>query len=346
MKTLKLSKNNLTSFVLNLRKMGQVHIPIKNGEKSFAFKKMENDSDVSKMQLGYQRTILPLKKYFYHPTETMFKFSKSGFVQPIESLKNHDIIFGVHSCDIYGIEILDLVFSGQYRDEYYFARKENILLIGISCLPDEFCFCNSMGTDYVDKGFDLFLSEITDAYMVKVGTNKGDDMVSSSKELFVEISKEDIDEYKNHSLLRKKSFKRSLDIRDLPEIMDLEYKSKLWDELGNKCLSCGTCSMTCPTCYCYRIFDEIVGLNLESGNRSRQWDCCLFRDHAIVAGGHNFRKSRSDRFRHRWLHKQQSFAGDFGRPSCVGCGRCMEFCPAKINIVEELNKIQTAETLE
>lgn len=344
MKFLKLEKKNLEKFILNLRNSGEVHIPVKNGEKSFAFRRMNDDSDISKMKMDYRRTILPLKKYFYHPTETMFEFSKNGFVQPEESLKIHDIIFGVHACDVHGIEILDMVFSGKYRDEYYFARKENISLIGISCIPDEFCFCASMGTDYIDKGFDLFLTEITNAYMVRVGTSKGDDMINSSKELFQEITKKDVNDYKNQTILRKRNFKKSLDIRDLPEIMDLEYKSKLWDELGDKCLSCGTCSMVCPTCYCYRIFDE-VNLDLESGRRRRQWDCCLFRDHALVAGGSNFRKTRPDRFKHRWLHKQQSFAGDFGRPSCVGCGRCIEFCPAKIDIAQELNKIQTGEII-
>ena len=339
MKFVKLPQANLERFILNLRKMGEVHLPIQKGKKTFVFRRMKEDSDIFEMQLDYHRTILPLKKYFYHPTETMFSFSNSGFVSSIESVKVHDIIFGVHACDIHGIQILDRVFSGRYRDEYYFSRRENVSLIGISCLSDDFCFCNSMGTDYVDTGFDLFLSEITDGYLVRVGTSKGDDMVNLSKELFQEITQQEIDDYKDYALAKKKGFKRFLNIRNLPEIMDLEHKSSLWDELGKKCTSCGTCSMCCPTCYCYRTFDE-VNLDMESGRRRRQWDCCLFRDHALVAEGHNFRKDRSDRFKHRWLHKQQSFAGEFGQPSCVGCGRCIEFCPAKIDMTEELNKIQ------
>ncbi|MEK7812874.1 MAG: 4Fe-4S dicluster domain-containing protein [Candidatus Desantisbacteria bacterium] len=339
MKFLKLPTNNLYEFILNLRKIGEVHIPIKKGVKSSVFRKINEPVDIDKIQLDYHRTILPLKKYFYHPTETMFEFSKTGFVQPEQSLEVHDIIFGVHACDIHGVLTLDLVFSGKYRDDYYFNRKKNVSLIGLSCMPDEFCFCNSMATDYVETGFDLFFSEIPDAYLVRVGTSKGDDMLNLSRPLFEEITHEDINAHKDYSLARKKAFKRSLDIRNLPEIMDLEYESNLWDELGNRCTSCGTCSMVCPTCYCYRIFDTI-NMDMESGQRRRQWDCCLFRDHAMVAGGHNFRQSRSDRFKHRWLHKQQSFAGVFGRPSCVGCGRCIEDCPAKIDIVAESNKIQ------
>ncbi len=97
--------------------------------------------------------------------------------------------------------------------------------------------------------------------------------------------------------------------------------------------------MVCPTCFCFYVNDE-VSLDGETGDRKRCWDSCLFKSHAMVAGGHNFRESRADRFKHRFLHKHQAFMGDFGRPSCVGCGRCTQDCPADIHFVGMVKRIK------
>lgn len=100
--------------------------------------------------------------------------------------------------------------------------------------------------------------------------------------------------------------------------------------------------MVCPTCYCYNI-DDVLSLDAKTGERIRTWDSCLFKNHALVAGGHNFRKNRSDRLKRRYLHKHQGFIGEYGRTSCVGCGRCIQTCPAGINIVNILTEIKGEE---
>ena len=234
---------------------------------------------------------------------------------------------------------LDRVFAGKYVDTYYFRRRKQIAIIGMSCIPDEYCYCQSMGTDFVEDGFDLFLSDIGESYLVKVGTSLGDDMVSTASDLFVDYDENDAAEYKRRINEFPTLFVTKVDEANLPAILDMEYKSEIWEEMGDRCFNCGICSMVCPTCFCFDVNDELC-LDGESGERKRCWDSCLFKSHAMVAGGHNFREKRSDRFKHRFLHKHQELMGEFGRTSCVGCGRCTQDCPADIHFVGMVKKIK------
>ena len=338
MKIVKLPKENLSKFVGCLNIFGEILAPVRRDEKSFVFSAVK---DLSEIELNYTRTILPLKKYFLKPIDTMFNFSaEKGYEIPVEEPHKKLVIFGVHPCDIHGLKILDLVFSGRYVDNYYFDRRISAAIIGLDCIPDELCFCRSMGTDYIDSGFDLFLSDIDDSYLVRVGSSLGDDMVKAADSLFREVEKADRDKYKKKSYQRRKSFQIEIQLHDLPEIIDLEYESQVWNEEGEKCLSCGICSMVCPTCYCFATFDEL-NLDAASGRRKRIWDSCLFKDYALVAGGHNFRAQRSSRVKNRFFHKQRGFVSQYGRPSCVGCGRCKAYCPAGIDIVEVISKLRS-----
>jgi len=264
MRIVKLPKKNLAEFIRHLSFFGEVHAPIIKGERSFVFAPIR---DPSETELNYTRTILPLKKYFFKPVDIMFNFcADKGYEALAEEEHKKYVIFGVHPCDIHGLKILDLVFSGRYVDSYYFNRRSRAYIIGLDCIPDDLCFCRSTGTDFIDSGFDLFLSDIGDSYLVRVGTSLGDDMVNAADSLFQEVEKADRETYKRKSSQRRESFQTEVQLQDLPEIMDLEYESQLWQEMGEKCLSCGTCSMVCPTCYCYAVFDEL-NLDASSGRR-------------------------------------------------------------------------------
>lgn len=337
MKILKLPKKNLDFFVSVLHKFGEVHAPLRKGENGVVFGKIPGWSDVV---FDYHRTIIPPKKYFLKPQDAIFSFSQEkGYVPNMEERDKKIVIFGIHPCDINAIKILDQVFSGKYVDNYYFLRRNNIAIIGVDCIPDDKCFCRSMRTDFVDDGFDLFFSDIGDSFVVLVGTSLGDDMVLSTRPLFQDVNESDMKEYKRRSNDKRQKFTLDVELRDLPEIIEIEYQSSTWEELGRQCVSCGSCSMVCPTCYCYDVFDELM-LDTKSGYRKRVWDSCLFKEHALVAGGHNFRKDRSSRVKFRYYHKQRGFVAEYGRPSCVGCGRCIVACPAKIDIVEVINRLR------
>ena len=336
MKILRLGKANLDFFASVMQKFGEVHAPVlKDGE--FVFSRLNRWSEAC---LEYSRTVLPPKKYFLPPREDLFRYSPAeGYLPCTEELARKVVLFGVHPCDIYSLNILDEIFSGKYPDPYYQARRQSIIVIGIDCTPDEHCFCRSMRADFVERGFDLFFSDIGSHYLVFVGTARGDDMVLATGPLLEEVSDADIEKYKERSREKRRSYELDVEIRDLPEIFEMEYTSEIWDELGEKCLSCGSCSMVCPTCYCYDVIDEVEP-GSHAGTRTRIWDSCLFFNHAMVAGGENFRTSRSSRIKFRFYHKQRGFVAEYGRPSCVGCGRCIAACPVDIDIVEVIRRLR------
>jgi len=338
MKIVKLPKENLAEFIARLGTFGEIHAPTRKGEESFAFAPVTSLSEIA---LSCSRTILPLKKYLFKPVEVMFNFcAQKGYEVPAEETGKKLVIFGAHPCDIHGLKILDMVFGGRYADSYFAAMRDRVVVIGLDCMPDEYCFCRSTGTDFVDSGFDLFLSDIDGCYLVRIGTSRGDDIVTAAQSLFGEVEQRDKDAYKSKSILRRESFQTEIQLQDLPEIMDLEYENDVWQEVAEECLSCGTCSMVCPTCYCYAVFDEL-DLDAGSGQRKRRWDSCLFKDYALVAGGHNFRARRSSRVKNRYFHKQRGFVSQYGRPSCVGCGRCKAYCPAGVDILEVVQKLRS-----
>jgi sulfhydrogenase subunit beta (sulfur reductase) len=199
-----------------------------------------------------------------------------------------------------------------------------------------------MRADFVEHGFDLFLYDTGGYYQALVGTALGDDMVLGTGNLFEPVDAVEIDDYKRRSRNKRRAFEVDVEIRDLPEIFEMEYRSGIWNELGEKCLSCGSCSMVCPTCYCYDVADD-VELGSRAGQRTRTWDSCLFKSHALVGSGENFRGPRSSRIKYRFYHKQRGFVAEYGRPSCVGCGRCIEACPVGIDVVQVIESLRRVE---
>lgn len=331
-----LPKDLFPDFVKELSRFGQVSAPITRPDGAHVFAPVERAADID---MAHPRTILSPKKYLFPPETEMYRFSaeKGYFDPPAETAKT--VLLGVHPCDIHGMLILDEVFRRYYVEPRYFARRQGLVVIGSSCEPDDKCFCKSMRSEYVDKGFDLFLTDIGGAYFVRMGTSVGDDIVAANPAVFRPVEREDVRAYKHAENCRAQAYKAQVELDSLPQILELEYDSRVWKEAGDKCLSCGTCSSVCPTCYCYDLFDRL-NLDAASGSRVRRWDSCLFREHALVAGGHNFREGRDSRMKNRYFHKQVGFVSEFGRPSCVGCGRCIEACPANISIIDMINSLR------
>ncbi|RMG60067.1 MAG: hydrogenase [Deltaproteobacteria bacterium] len=316
---------------------GKVYGPVRQG-KAVRFLPLSSISDA---ELSYQRTVLPPKKFFLPPGETLLTFAGRGEWRVPDEEDERIVLFGLHPCDLHGIEILTVFMSDAVPDSPFLRRREKAFIVGLSCLPDDKCFCRSMGCQTSEKGFDIFITLLGDRVLLRAGSPEGYRLLRMLDGEAREPSREDRERLLNFHRLRNESFTLSLDITDLPEVLDLEEESQVWEELGNRCFTCGNCSIVCPTCSCFNVVD-IPSFASGETKRVRTWDSCLFRSYALVAGGHNFREKRAQRVKNRYYHKQKGFVEGFGKPSCVGCGRCISSCPAGIDVVSVFKRLTEA----
>lgn len=333
-----IDKERLPDLVKGLATEYEVIGPIAKGEQ-FVYAPVTDPAD---LRLDYDTTLLPPKKFFFPPEETLMRFRVAdNEVLDDEVFAAPRVLFGLHPCDINALLLMDNVFSGRYEDPYYLRRREQTLLIGVSCTPSETCFCNVWDTNEVHWGFDVFLTDLGDRYFASCRTVKGAEILDR----FVEnrqVIDQDTTDFQSVVHGFKNSFKRVADTTQLPVLLDAKFDSPIWDEFGDRCLSCGACSMVCPTCYCFDVEDRLEP-DQKSGVRVRTWDSCQFKEFAAVAHGQNFRESRASRVKYRYYHKQWGYLSKFERVLCVGCGRCARACPAGITPENVIAALQTGE---
>ena len=185
------------------------------------------------------------------------------------------------------------------------------------------------------SGYDLFLQDLGDRYLISIGSVEAANILEAACELR-EATDEDRREFRRLTRERQEAFSADIpDIQEIPMLMDAFHKDEFWAELGGRCLSCTACSAVCPTCYCFDIADTLDE-DGKTGRRERILDACTSPQFAQVAGGHNFRETGRDRVRHRMYHKLNGFNSKHGRYLCVGCGRCVRACKADISPIEVL----------
>ena len=293
--------------------------------------------DPSEVVLDYEQTVSSPKKYLLPPRETLFTFDVAeNDVTSFEADIKPRVIFGVHSCDINAFNRMDLVFrDGPYPDPYYVARRAKTLVVGMSCMPSDTCFCNLMEADEARYGYDLFLIDIGDVFIVSIGNREAAEVMERCCNVRFATDEERV-AFREITRARARGFNPdNPNVQSVAMLMDAFLYDDFWDEFGGKCLSCTACSAVCPSCYCFDIYDEL-NPDGKTGERIRVWDACTSPDFATVAGGHNFRKKPKLRVRHRMYHKLNGFQANYDRMLCVGCGRCVEACKANINPLEVL----------
>jgi sulfhydrogenase subunit beta (sulfur reductase) len=305
----------------------------------FAFAPLDDASD---LRLDYNTAILSPKTVLQPPRETLATIhlgEKPSTEPDVEA--EPTVIFGVHTCDLRAIQLLDKVFTVDYADPHYIARREQTLIVSLECLEpcDENSFCKDMGTLEADEGYDLHLTDIGDAYAVHVGTEKGAELLGKYAE-DRPAAEADVKQLEATLGAKWPRFKNHLafDSGELPAMLATAYEHPLWEELGERCFACGSCTNVCPTCYCFNVTDTI-SLDLAESMRERNWDSCQLDEFATVADGHNFREARAARQRHRFLRKGKYIYEQQGMLGCVGCGRCIRTCLVHINIVDGWNEI-------
>lgn len=310
----------LSDFFDNLLYFGEVHGPVVTDVGVTAFQPV---TSLAELQLNYRRTLIPPKKYLLPPIEQILAYTPADGYHHTLAPDSETVLFGLHPCDLAGIAYLDRVFLALPGDECYRRRRKNLILLGISCEADDTCFCSDVGITR-PTGFDIFLEASTDGFLLYCGTTKGETILSLCRDLLSE---------RRIPTIRKRQTFQPVPPLTTPEACDRYLADPLLEEFSRRCLSCGACSACCPTCYCFDVLER-EGLGGESAERLRRWDNCLFKAHGEVAGGANFRATRKERFRYRFLHKYHGFGPLRGSASCVGCGRCREVCPVRIDLLE------------
>ncbi|PKQ28308.1 MAG: (4Fe-4S)-binding protein [Candidatus Anoxymicrobium japonicum] len=340
MEDFKFSKDNLAG-VIGALEGYQVFAPAAVGD-VVRFKTVE---DPSALSLDYANTNVPAKELMFPETETLFKYTVGGAdiepVVPDETAKR--LVFGIRPCDALAYTIVDNLYGWDFPDPYYQKRRESTVLFGLACGdPATNCFCPSLGGGPgSEKGLDAIMFDLGEAYYVKTLTDKG---LTAAKAMGLEAAgdaEKKCAEAQEKEALAK--IKRSIDTTGIPEKLPSLYDHPFWEQFSDRCLGCGICTFLCPTCHCFDIQDEIEAAD---GRRARMWDTCMFPEYTVHTSGHNPRPTRKERTRNRVSHKYSYFPEKFDVIACVGCGRCINYCPVNIDILDVLEKSRQAEGKE
>lgn len=291
---------------------------------------------------SYVNGPFPLKYFLYPPEADLLKVVREEGkikVLPATDVAERRAFLGVRACDLAALKILDKVLLGrEYIDLQYKSLRGEAFILGVNCTRvGENCFCASMGTGpRLGDGFDLALTELADCFLLEVGSEEGAEVLSGvelrmASDGEVRRAMEAIEE-------ARRAMAKGVDTSNLKEALYDKIASPKWDEIAKKCLSCGNCTTVCPTCFCTDVLDEVdlVGNVI---TRKRVWDSCFNIEFAETVGG-NPRPVIRDRFRQRVMHKMAYWVDQFGTFGCVGCGRCITWCPAGIDITEVVRALR------
>ena len=327
---LRLDKKDLKSFLQSLIDQYDLYAPVQLTEGVSVYKKIDRPEEVSLTLLNPQK---PLKEIFFPQSEVMFDFEKVGKrnqVTSTEEVKKERVVLGARPCDIQAISILDEIFLGKdYTDVYFLQKRKLTTIMGFSCNhPLSTCFCSSTGgSPFFREGADLFFIDLEEAFLVELLTEKG--MAFQKNKFFKEADPKDISLAKEIEEKASTKGDASVPIERIEKRLDLMMESPFWDRVHEKCMGCRICTYLCPTCHCFDIVDEALN---NRGHRVRNWDSCLSSLYSQETSGHNPRPSGRERTRQRLMHKFNYFPKNFGRVACVGCGRCILYCPVNFDI--------------
>jgi ferredoxin len=247
-------------------------------------------------------------------------------------------ILGVRACDLAGLGVQDRVFlDGLHPDPHYRARRDGLFLVAVNCTwALATCFCASMDTGpRARAGFDLALTETADGFLLEPGSAAGAEIAAGLR--LPAASPDDLAAVEAAVEACARSQTRRLDRSRLPQALYDAAEHPRWDDVAARCLACTNCTMVCPTCFCHRV-EEVPDLSRQRAERTRTWDSCFTPDHGYIHGK-NFRPTVKDRYRMWLTHKVAAWIDQFGTSGCVGCGRCITWCPVGIDLTEEVRAL-------
>ncbi|MBU6298256.1 MAG: 4Fe-4S dicluster domain-containing protein [Alphaproteobacteria bacterium] len=290
------------------------------------------------------------KRFLYPPIQQLWRARHKGSavsVTPVPPSAERFAFFGVRACELHAIEIQDRVFmNGELADPHYKARRENAFVVAVNCgTAGGTCFCVSMNTGPgVKRGFDIALTELVEGgahrFVVEAGSDKGREVLAALPQHAAKP--EEIKAAEAVVAKTASSMGRAMKADDVREVLMRNLDNPRWDHVAERCMTCGNCTMVCPTCFCMTVEDSSDLEGLET-SRSRRWDSCFTMDHSYVHGG-SVRGSAKARYRQWLTHKLATWVDQFGTSGCVGCGRCITWCPVGIDITEEVAAIRNSES--
>jgi ferredoxin len=293
------------------------------------------------------------KRYLLPPSHTVWSAERTddGAMRIIDDptpVPRYAFV-GVRSCELAAIAVQDRVFiQGPAVDTVYARRRDDVLLIAVNCGdPAGTCFCVSMGTGpRATSGFDLALTELLDEdghrFVVEVGTEAGRALLDAA----THGPATGADDAAARAVTDRAAQRmgRVMDTTGIKELLYGNLDHPRWDDVASRCLACGNCTMSCPTCFCTSVTD-VTDLSGEHVERERAWDSCFTLDFTWTAGA-SVRTSTSSRYRQWMTHKLATWIDQFGTSGCVGCGRCITWCPVGIDITEEVAAIRATDPIE
>ncbi len=298
---------------------------------------------------GYNAGPHSWKKFLHPPNVRLSQITRDGrslrFTAENDDAPKFAFI-GVRSCDLRAIRIQDKVFlEGPYVDPIYQTRREPAFIIAVNCgKAGGTCFCVSMNTGpKASSGFDLALTEVIEAgrhhFVVEVGTERGAEILRAAPHRAAsEAEEREVEEIVARTATQ---MGRALDTDDIKGLLYRHYEHPRWDDVASRCLTCANCTMVCPTCFCTTV-EDVTDLTGEHAERWRRWDSCFTMDFSYIHGG-SVRSTARSRYRQWMTHKLATWIDQFGESGCVGCGRCITWCPVGIDITEETRAIRETE---
>jgi sulfhydrogenase subunit beta (sulfur reductase) len=289
------------------------------------------------------------KKYLFPPLLRLWQARRNGQSFEItagEPEPPRRAFLGVRACELKALAVQDLAFinrAGQWSDPHYAQARARLFLVAVECeVPGGTCFCTSMGTGPEINGaatFDLALTELDDAFVLRTGSPAGE--AARERLQLAEASVAQVEQARDRVAAAAQAMGRSLDTTGIQGLLQRNPEHPRWEQVADRCLACTNCTLVCPTCFCSSVQDS-TDLTLDSAERVRRWDSCFNPDFAQVHGG-NFRPSIQGRYRQWLTHKFSSWFDQFGVSGCVGCGRCITWCPVGIDVTEEITAIRAAD---
>ncbi len=288
-------------------------------------------------------------KNFLHPSEIKLvaaERSNGAFrILPNGERSPRQAFLGVRACELAAAGVQDRVLiEDRFTDPVYSRRRRDSIVIAVNCSdPSGVCFCTSMGTGPCARGgFDLALTEVIDdgshEFLVEVGTELGAGLLAETE--YSEASEQLRRKSDEVTERAERSIERRFEKAGAAELLKENFDHPQWDDVAARCLACGNCTMVCPTCFCVTV-EDVSDVTGEHADRWRKWDSCFTLGFSYIHYG-SVRLSTKSRYRQWLMHKLSYWHDQFGSSGCVGCGRCIAWCPVGIDLTQEVAAMREA----